>query len=432
MSAVIPPVTSDHWSYAHGEFFVEASGRNLHRRATIPEIKTQFDGTPDSSKDRPAHWYEAQLVHYGLPPSKNKGTAKMRLYEALNGGKLTVPSHVLKLEADLKKEWTKRDREAKQALKNQSTTTTKGGTKRKATDDTPQAGSSSTTATKKARTIATPKPKAAPKPAAPKPAATKPAAAEPAKKQTARRGGTSASRAGSHAVASSSSRPPPAPSAPAPPPSRPIQTARRSNWNGPFGGHTNPSSSPAKHSSSTPSSWNSYSSSNNNTNDDPPPPYPGSPTYDSYNQYSNPPPTSSPSLPPLGLLNGNYELQPEDPSFDERGDSRMTVTLDGTALWGSFTVGPVEGIWRLEQRPYQSSHDKLYLRWRGDDEQGGRWDEEGDGSYIKFLGDGLVEGAIAFYGRMICFDGRRVSRRDETRSGISAYEMRDRWAERAL
>ncbi|CAP61690.1 uncharacterized protein PODANS_4_2610, partial [Podospora anserina S mat+] len=126
---------------------------------------------------------------------------------------------------------------------------------------------------------------------------------------------------------------------------------------------------------------------------------------------STPTPPGSASFPPLGLLNGNYELQPEDPSYDERGESRMTVTMDGNALWGSFVLGPVEGIWRLEQRPYQSSNERHYLRWRGEDEQGG---------------------GIRFYGRMIFFDGRRVSGRNETRSDVSAYDMRDEWAERAL
>ncbi|KAK4654296.1 hypothetical protein QC762_0064150 [Podospora pseudocomata] len=106
--------------------------------------------------------------------------------------------------------------------------------------------------------------------------------------------------------------------------------------------------------------------------------------------------------------------------------------MDGNALRGSFVLGPVEGIWRLEQRPYQSSNERHYLRWRGEDEQGGRYDEEGDGSYIKFWGDGLVEGGIRFYGRMIFFDGRTVSGRNETRSDVSAYDMRDEWAERAL
>lgn len=44
----------------------------------------------------------------------------------------------------------------------------------------------------------------------------------------------------------------------------------------------------------------------------------------------------------------------------------------------------------------------------------------------------MVEGGIRFYGRMIFFDGRRVSGRNETRSDVSAYDMRDEWAERAL
>lgn len=49
-----------------------------------------YDGS-DGSKDRPGHWYEAQLIHYGLPPSKTKSTAKMRLLDALNKGNVAVP-----------------------------------------------------------------------------------------------------------------------------------------------------------------------------------------------------------------------------------------------------------------------------------------------------------------------------------------------------
>jgi len=30
------------------------------------------------------HWYEAQLRHYGLPPTKDKNAAKVRLLGALN------------------------------------------------------------------------------------------------------------------------------------------------------------------------------------------------------------------------------------------------------------------------------------------------------------------------------------------------------------
>ncbi|KAK0701473.1 hypothetical protein B0T21DRAFT_417033 [Apiosordaria backusii] len=386
MSAVVPPATNDHWSYAH-------------------EIKSQFDGTPDISKDRPAHWYEAQLVHYGLPPSKNKGTAKMRLYEALSKGSLAVPGQILKLEADLKKEWTKRDREAKQALKNQSTATTtttaKGATKRKATDDNTHGSFGSTSTAKKARTIATPKPKAAPKPAA---------------------------------AASGSSRPPPPASSPpsAAQPSRPIQTARRSHWNGPIGGHAQGSSNPPQF-SSTPSTWDSYN--NNNHNDDPPPPYPGSPTYSNQYDYHHPPSSSNnnPSLPPLGLLNGRYAIELEDKQFDFEGrDSGMILTLDGNALWGQFEIGPLSGIWKLEQRPYQASRERLYFKWRGEDDQGGEYDESNDGSYIVFLGEGRVSGGLRFYGDMMGFTGWRVSGRGETRSEVGVGDMRREWAGRGM
>ncbi|KAI6080125.1 hypothetical protein F4821DRAFT_266199 [Hypoxylon rubiginosum] len=62
-------------------------------------------------------WFEAQLIHYGLPPSKTKAVARMRLYDAVNGNYLSVPSHIKKLELDLKKEWPKNERETKKALK---------------------------------------------------------------------------------------------------------------------------------------------------------------------------------------------------------------------------------------------------------------------------------------------------------------------------
>ncbi|KXX81981.1 Actin-interacting protein 1 [Madurella mycetomatis] len=135
MSVHISPATRDAWSYAgHGDFYVEASG-NRHRRATIPELKAVYKGS-DGSRDPPGHWYEAQLIHYGLQPSKTKGTAKMRLFDALNKGSLSVPAHILKVEGDLKKDWNKREREAKQATKSAPAvaTSSKGSRKRKADD----------------------------------------------------------------------------------------------------------------------------------------------------------------------------------------------------------------------------------------------------------------------------------------------------------
>ncbi len=131
--ALAPPAIKDGFSYAV-DFFAEASGYNRHRRATVPELKAHFKA-PGKANDRPAHWYEAQLLHYGLKPSKTKGTAQMRLFEAVTQGNLTVPSHILKLEAELKKDWNKREREAKKAQSDRAPAAAPArGTKRKADD----------------------------------------------------------------------------------------------------------------------------------------------------------------------------------------------------------------------------------------------------------------------------------------------------------
>lgn len=107
--SLVPPVSQGKFSFAGDSLFVEASGRNLHRRATVPELQSHFNDA-DGAKDQPAHWYEAQLVHYGLPPSRVKGTAKMRLYDAVKKGGLAVPANLRSLETDLKKQWKKQDR----------------------------------------------------------------------------------------------------------------------------------------------------------------------------------------------------------------------------------------------------------------------------------------------------------------------------------
>jgi hypothetical protein len=247
--SLVPPATRDGWSYS-GDFLVEASGNNRHRRATVPELKAVYDGS-DGAKDRPGHWYEAQLIHYGLPPSKTKGTAKMRLFDAVSKGNLAVPAHIKKTETELKKEWTKREREAKQALKKPAApaSTSARGSKRKADDG--QVGMAPGTnvninismsmghngGIQMAPAGPAPK-KAKPTPAAKKPTIKKPTTkkpttkksttepstkAAPRTKQTARRGTSS-----TKAAKAVSSRP--APAAPAAPSDKPAlrQTARRS------------------------------------------------------------------------------------------------------------------------------------------------------------------------------------------------------------
>ncbi|TLD25256.1 hypothetical protein PspLS_05609 [Pyricularia sp. CBS 133598] len=97
-------------------FSVTSSGGNVHRRHSPSELRDHFDG----GEDRPAHWYEAQLRHYQLPPSKVKGTAKLRLLEAVRRGDLAVPGEFAKLERDMRREWTRASKAGAGATKKSS------------------------------------------------------------------------------------------------------------------------------------------------------------------------------------------------------------------------------------------------------------------------------------------------------------------------
>ena len=82
-----------------------------------PDLKKANAALATSIKDPVGHWYEAQLIHYGLPPSKDKARAKMRLLEALNASKLVVPAHITALETSLRKEYEAAERRAKAEYK---------------------------------------------------------------------------------------------------------------------------------------------------------------------------------------------------------------------------------------------------------------------------------------------------------------------------
>jgi hypothetical protein len=82
MNTNTPPIIRGEFVY-HNVLLVDAGGDlKRHPRASLGDIKTLLDGkTP---KDQVAHFYEAQLIHYGLQRSKDKNTAKVRLQQALN------------------------------------------------------------------------------------------------------------------------------------------------------------------------------------------------------------------------------------------------------------------------------------------------------------------------------------------------------------
>tara|TARA_R110002003_G_scaffold505_3_gene20131 strand:+ start:1603 stop:2166 length:564 start_codon:yes stop_codon:yes gene_type:complete len=76
---------------------------NLYSKGRKPDFSTP-------AKDPPWHFYAAQLIHYGLPITKDKSRAKLKLLDAMNQFKLEVPAWVLKLEGELRNEWDAENR----------------------------------------------------------------------------------------------------------------------------------------------------------------------------------------------------------------------------------------------------------------------------------------------------------------------------------
>ncbi|KAK8094558.1 hypothetical protein PG997_001243 [Apiospora hydei] len=410
------PVSRDGFAFANGDLYAEASGHNRHRRATVTELKTHFKS--GSEKDHPAHWFEAQLLHYGLPPSKIKAVARMRLFDAVNGGGMRVPAHVSKLEGELKKEWTKLDREAKKTLTKGSgatatatsgnTTGKKTGTKRKAEENvdvtvnvaginiTVSKGTTTTSTTaqnaaKKAKTTATaPKSVTPSKPAKGKASSSKPKTAAPKPKPAPKPRSTQAPKQD------------PAPTG------RTKQTARKVAYHpvsaligGVSNNHRN--EPVRRRQTATKRAYqpvsalgHDYHNGHAGGYDEPPPPY---------SEYAGPD-YSSPRNNRSGYSSSDQSSSryrsPERSSADSSSpwpfhgeEFDLVLTLAGSNLWGHFDLGVVEGVFFLDQRPWQSSHDELSFIWRGREHEGPIIYGNSNRGWIKFLGGGR---GIEFYG----------------------------------
>ncbi|KAK1240083.1 hypothetical protein MKX08_007525 [Trichoderma sp. CBMAI-0020] len=407
MSQTTALASEGKFAYGNGVFFAEASNRSQHRRASKEELVAHF--ASGSDKDHTAHWFEAQLIHHGLQPSKVKSVARMRLFDAVRQGTLSVPLPITDLEKKLKKEWTKREREdkkkatkgldavaASQAGPSRKTTTGK----RKAdvivnvTINTHSPGSIAPTTAKRAKTSASSEKGPAP-------------ARQYATKQTARRG--SSSRASSRQEPASRTAPAPAP-APVP---RVRQTARRSRPFAPRG---------RIQSSYQGDGYSDYA----DPFDEPPPPYEDS--YDEDSQEDSRRPVQRASLATLGLLNGRYDISSR--SVDEEwpryaSGLSLVLTLAGSSLWGRFDLGIIEGVLYFEERPRKSSLDAVQFSWRGREAEGPiSYDDRRNKGWIKFLGGGRIEGWIDHLD--IYFEGDRMPGQG-TRSEVEARSMQNEW-----
>ncbi|KAK7921156.1 hypothetical protein PG985_009178 [Apiospora marii] len=471
--ASVSPVSRDGFAFANGDLYAEASGHNRHRRATLAELETHFRS--GSEKDHPAHWFEAQLLHYGLPPSKTKAVARMRLFDAVNkaNGGLKVPAHISKLESELKKEWTKLDREAKKAFKSGATaagtSARLSGTKRKAEENvdvtvnvgginiTVSKGTSTSTAqdgTKRAKTTAaalqpaTPKqyvedkaslyrPKTGmPKPkTAPSPISTRTHMEDPApqgrKMQTARKFAHKPVVVLSDDSGDDNRNISP----------RRMQTARKFSHHpvgalghgyssGPVDRYNEPPPPYTEHASfdySGPQRIISESSSSGSSSAVSSSSDQSSPRYRTAERTSSQRSSSDDSSPvrleSLGLLNGRYGIScpyvsEQWPRYGE--DFELVLTLAGRNLWGNFNLGVIRGVFFLDERPYRSSHNELSFIWRGREDEGPIIYGNSNRGRIKFLGGGRVEGRLDYQG--IEFYGERLPGQSMT-SDISPREM---------
>ncbi|KAJ5549989.1 hypothetical protein N7461_004687 [Penicillium sp. DV-2018c] len=102
------PVKHGCFSFDNDTLFVTTPDGYTHTRANrahiarifVSRIRVQYP-----IPDYPGHWYRAQVLHYGLAPTKDPALAKMRLQEALQDMLLRVPNEVRQIEDRLRSQW---------------------------------------------------------------------------------------------------------------------------------------------------------------------------------------------------------------------------------------------------------------------------------------------------------------------------------------
>ncbi|CAI7589716.1 unnamed protein product [Penicillium viridicatum] len=452
----MPPVTNGQFSYNVDTFYVAASGGQIHRRAAPAEIKALYDTatTDKSTPDHPGHWYEAQLLHYGLPPSKVKATAKMRLLKAAQDGalsdseektpantKITTTKTVTTKTVTVSKTVASKTTESK-------TATAKAATKPAATKAVAKPAAIKTAATKAATPkAAPPKKDTAPKTVASKATAAKPtttkaapkAAAKPAAPKATPKKATAAKTAAPKASTVKSATPQTAPakrkraSNDDETPDQPQTAKRRVS-----GKKTQGNMNVLTNSHPEPSGWSEQPE-----YQDAPPSYEaacktaGEHIYDFWDgvtpvndeneseTYLDPPSPPRTLKNTLGLLNGTYKVR--SPDIANQWDIvpealTLSLRLNGREIWGEYKFEMFEGILWMPERPMRSSFDRIPFKWRGRENGEGEmsFDDDQEG-WIEFLGDGDIVGMINCCGDLH-FRGQRIDSSVRT-----ASDLRGEW-----
>ncbi|KAL8833230.1 MAG: hypothetical protein Q9170_004394 [Blastenia crenularia] len=463
--AFAQPAVKDNFVY-NGDLYVDVGNLNRHKRASIAEItqvlRPDLKKTKNSIpvKDPVGHWYEAQLIHYGLPPSKDKARAKMRLLENLNSSSLKVPPSITAIESKLKKAFAAAERKAKAqhkaAMAATASSLVKPAQSKKRKDITSldiPTQTPSVNVNINFGSLASP-------------AQDDSSPAKKPKLQTARRGGRQSGLAPElshaafqqHLAPSSSSHEIATAGTPKP---RTKQTARRSR---PFQGPKTPLVLHSDFQPSTPYSYipnESPEISGNNVQSSPPkkttkpkkepvdpkpkvkrepavkkeatvkkePKVKTEPkikTEPNMKRKTATPSTPGPAAPSLGLINGIYDIS--CPIIEQEfpyDNLTIILTLDTPGIWGAYDFGMFSGILYNPHRPYAASNTAFEIRWRGRENGEGEmsFGEDCSGT-LSFLGDGRIEGWMNMYGECH-FEG--VRREGPGAPVRTAKSMRDEW-----
>ncbi|KAL8668406.1 MAG: hypothetical protein Q9168_006963 [Polycauliona sp. 1 TL-2023] len=471
--AFAQPAIKNQFLY-NGDFFIDVGNANRHKRASVAEITEVL--RPDlkkpknaaATKDPVGHWYEAQLIHYGLPPSKDKARAKMRLLENLNQSNLIIPPHVTTIESELKKIFNAAERKAKAQHKaslaaTQSVQKDSASTKKRKVS----ANQNPTTTINVNVSMGegySPQRHSPPPPKKRKPQTARRGGStsvppfelthaalqgntpttesfKPRPKQTARRGGSKNIPPSELTHAAFQREPTTAENAKP----RPKQTARRTASSSLSYRPNTASSHVAPHANSASEAVGLAQFPSSKT-DVKPKKEPKPRVKKEPKVMQEPPARKGPSIKtdpdakkktiaspsrssgtaPLGLINGIYEIS--CPAIESEWDYdgfTLVLTLDSPSIWAEYDFGMFTGILFIPQRPYSASNDTFQFQWRG------RENSEGQMSFgdncvgeISFLGNGRIEGWINLYGEAR-FEGVR---QDGPGTAIrSAKDMREEW-----
>ncbi|KAL5362605.1 hypothetical protein BJX96DRAFT_154235 [Aspergillus floccosus] len=419
-----PPVSRHDYHYFNGDFLVTSSNQNRHRRVSIQELQFLFHPAPGQApvEDYPAHWYRAQLLHYGLQPSDNKGTAAKRLLDALNQGILAVPAHLQRLEKELKREWDANARKAKKELSDAQKVTKAqekdaAGIHAKIKVDNDNLAATITAAAmtglsatniQNANININVNIGGNPSQFTTTPRSTKKRKADEsqdrsqAKKPAAAKATTTANTVSSQPT-SSNTQPTAIGNHP-----RPLQTAKRSRPFRPGGGSRSASSANPAANEEAPkqiakkqtarSIQADYGAVQSRAITNASSPVDGSPKSLKDRNMVSP---KGHNL-KLGLLNGTYGIEVNVAGLD-LSSSGITLCLEDTSIWGEFQIDHLAGVLFMPERPYNvfhperdDIHEACFFRWRATDRSRGYTPMAGPlcTGTMKFLGDGTIEGTF--------------------------------------